>query len=235
MAAHKSGIGRFFSSSLLFVFCICLLLTQAFAVASEIEFIYIVPQVHLDIGFTAPRDTVALEYKYGIDNALKLLDMYDDFKFTIESYWQLEQWLLRTRNQESIDKLIGYIKAGRIAVSGSYATMHNALMGYEDINRLVYPAADFARKYGIEIDTVWQNDVPGYSSAYPQALAKSGIKYLATGLNLWLGGGLYLPKADTIFRWVGPDGSSVLTWIGYRHYMEAMNEWGIFYMSRNSS
>ena len=51
-------------------------------------------------------------------------------------------------------------------------------------------------------------------------LAGSGVKYLVTGLNLFIGGGNNLGPSKNPFYWVGPDGSRVLTWSTYDSYME---------------
>ncbi len=78
------------------------------------------------------------------------------------------------------------------------------------MNRLVYLGESFRRRFRIPAEVAYQNDVPGFSWAYPRVFAGSGVKYLVTGLNLFIGGGNNLGVRNTPFYWVGPDGSRVL-------------------------
>jgi len=187
---------------------------------TKITKIYIVQLTHLDIGFTAPPDAVAAECKARIDQVLGYLDAYATFKWTIESLWQLEQWLRLTEDPAQVKRLFDHTRAGRIAVGGGYANMHSSMLDSEELNRFFYPAALLRRQQGITIDTVLMNDVPGWSWALPQAMARSGCAYFLTGPNTWLGGAAAIPMADRPFYWEGPDGSRVLTWMSYNSYLE---------------
>ncbi len=77
-------------------------------------------------------------------------------------------------------------------------------------------------QFGIPITTAFQNDVPGFTWAYPRILAGSQVKYLVTGLNLFIGGGNNLGPGKNPFYCVGPNGSRVLTWFAYDSYMEGV-------------
>jgi Glycosyl hydrolases family 38 N-terminal domain len=182
--------------------------------------IWVVSHSHLDIGFTRPPDEVARDYKDNIDHAIRLAREHSDFRWTIESTWMLEQWLARTEDQEQIARLAELMKAGRITLGAAFANMHSGLMAAEESNRLVYPGEKFRRRFGIEAAVAFQNDVPGFTWAYPRILAGSGVKFLVTGLNLFIGGGNSLGMARDPFYWTGPDGSRVLTWFAYDSYVE---------------
>lgn len=189
--------------------------------------VYIVQLAHLDIGFTAPPDDVAEECKARIDQVLGYLNTYPAFKWTIESIWQLEQWLLRTDDPAKIAELFDFVHAGRIGLCGGYANMHSSMLGSEEINRFLYPAQRLRRDHGVAINTVAMNDVPGWTQALPQVMTKSGCPYFLTGPNTWLGGAAQIPMADRPFYWEGPDGSRVLTWMGYGHYLEGAFEYSL--------
>jgi alpha-mannosidase len=78
------------------------------------------------------------------------------------------------------------------------------------------------------------NDVPGVAWSYPQAMARSGIKYLVCGMNMFIGGGFTQPYPSYLFRWQSSDGSSVLAWSTQNAYIEGWNTYGIPFGSSGS-
>ena len=186
----------------------------------SIRQIYVVSHSHLDIGFTRPPDEVPRDFKDSIDTAIRLAREHPDFRWTIESAWMLQEWLRRTDDAELVDELTSLLHEGRLALGVTFGNMHSGLMGAEESNRLVYLGHELRRQLGIEGTLAFQNDVPGFSWAFPRVLAGSGVKYLVNGLNLFIGGGNSLGEAKNPFYWVGPDGSRVLTWSSYDSYME---------------
>ncbi len=186
----------------------------------SIRRIFILPHSHLDIGFTLPPDQVARDYKDSIDLAIRLAKEHDDFRWTIESTWMLGEWLRRTSDSAAIAELAKLMRERKISLGATFGNMHSGLMDTEEMNRLVYLGEAFRRRFGIQAEVAYQNDVPGFSWAYPRVLRGSGVKYLITGLNLFIGGGNNLGVANTPFYWIGPDGSRVLTWFTYDSYVE---------------
>ena len=186
----------------------------------SIRRIFVLPHSHLDIGFTLPPDQVARDYKDSIDAAIRLARENSDFRWTIESAWMLGEWLRRTEDERLIAELRRLLQEGRISLGAAFGNMHSGLMDTEEMNRLIYLGESFRRRFGVRSEVAFQNDVPGFSWAYPRVLAGSGVKYLITGLNLFIGGGNNLGVRHTPFYWVGPDGSRVLTWFAYDSYVE---------------
>jgi hypothetical protein len=182
--------------------------------------VFVICDSHLDIGFTKPPDQVARDYKTQIDTAIRLARENDDFRWTIESTWMLEEWLRRTDDEALIDELGKFLREGRFGLGVTFATMHSGLMAPEESNRLVYLGEQFRRRFGLTAPVAYQDDVPGFTWAYPRILAGSGVKYLIMGLNLGFGGGNTLGMGKDPFWWVGPDGSRVLTWFTYSSYIE---------------
>jgi hypothetical protein len=182
--------------------------------------IFVLCHSHLDIGFTRPPDEVARDYKDNIDAAIRLTRENADFKWTIESAWMLEEWLRRTQEETSVAELGKMLRDGRMSLGVAFANMHSGLMGAEESNRMVYLAERFRRRFGVHSAVAFQNDVPGFTWAYPRIFAGSGVKRLITGLNLFIGGGNSLGAGKNPFYWVGPDGSRVLTYFTYDSYVE---------------
>ncbi len=188
-------------------------------IPSSIRKIYLVHFTHLDIGFTDPQDVVAHQYKGIIDQAISYADNISTFKYTIESAWQLEQWLERSTPSE-IDHLKQLVNADKIHLGAGYATMHTANLGTEEMCRFLYPSEHYKQQFGFNTNTIFQNDVPGYAWSLPSVLADAGVKYMATGINITFGGGPDLPIVHNPFYWQGPDGNKVLIWISYGAYIE---------------
>ena len=186
----------------------------------SIRRIMVLTHSHLDIGFTRPPDEVARDYKDNIDRAIRLVRDNADFRWVIESAWMLGEWLRRTNDERQIAELGRLLRDGRIELGAAFANMHSGLMDAEEMNRLVYLGESFRRRFGIAAEVAYQNDVPGFSWAYPRVFAGSGVKYLVTGLNLFIGGGNNLGVRNTPFYWLGPDQSRVLTWFTYDSYVE---------------
>jgi hypothetical protein len=203
------------------------LLFHCVPATATIDKMFIVQMTHLDIGFTDPPDDVAEECKARIDQVLGYLDLYPQFKWTIESVWQLEQWMLRTAEPSEIERLFDRVREGRISIGGGYANMHSSMLGGEEMNRLFYPAHRFRKDFGVEIPTLLKNDVPGWSWSIPQAAYWSGIRYFLTGPNTWLGGSAEIPMADRAFTYEGPDGSRLLAWMGYGAYLEGSFDYSL--------
>jgi hypothetical protein len=104
--------------------------------------------------------------------------------------------------------------------------MHSELMSGESVNRMFDLGLSLANQLGDDIRTAIQDDVPGYTWAYPQAMRQHGIKYFLTGINTSFGGKPDLTYKDIPFYWEGPDGSRVLTWIAFGGYADG-NDWGV--------
>jgi alpha-mannosidase len=240
MVANKKSQNKFidFVMILLSVVLPCIgIISPVFAeevsgvgVPSSIKKIYIVSHSHLDIGFTQPPNDLSVKYKTMIDSHIAFAKSHADYKWNIEETWQLEQWLSRS-SQTEIDDLVTLVLAGRIGVMGGHSTLHSAKVGVEEMNRFLWNAKNYREEYGFTIETVMHNDVPGVNWSYPQTLAKSGIKYLISGQNHFIGGGISQPYKSYLFNWEGPDGSRVLTWSAQNSYIEGFDKYGLPFFS----
>ncbi len=202
---------------------------------SPIKTIYIVPTSHYDFGFVDPPDAVRERAARHIDEVIRVAESDADFRWTIESVWQVNEWLKRAKaptsvlppDKNKIERLVKLIKSGRIALSSTWGSMHTDFMGDEELNRLCYDYATLKRLYGIETQMAMMDDVPGHPSTVPSVLARSDIRYLVTGANIFLNMATSLAPGKVPFYWESPDGSRVLTWVsqGQRGgYPEAMTD-----------
>lgn len=208
---------------------------QAKLPESTIKTIYVTPLSHYDFGFVEAPDDVRERAARHIDEVIRVAEENPDFRWTIESVWQVNEWLKRQKkptsvlpkDKEKIARLMNLIKSGRIALSTSWGSMHTDFMGAEELNRLAYDYTTLKRTYGVESKLATLDDVPGHPTSLPSVLERSGTKYLVTGANLFIGVSTSLAPGKVPFYWESPDGSKVLTWIsqGKRGgYVEALTD-----------
>ncbi|MBX7172257.1 MAG: hypothetical protein K1X72_14925 [Pyrinomonadaceae bacterium] len=188
---------------------------------SSIKTIYITPTSHYDFGFVEPPEQVRERAARHIDEVIRVAESDPNFRWTIESVWQINEWLKRQKkptsvlpkDKEKIGRLVKLIKSGQIVLSTSWGSMHTDFMGAEELNRLCSDYATLKRTYGIESDFAQMDDVPGHPSSIPSVLAESGTKYLAVGANTFIGKATGLAPGKVPFYWESPDGNKVLTWV----------------------
>ena len=213
-----SALPRFRRS--LFSLCIvlCLLATLTadaqtqLATHTVIQTIYVMPSSHWDLGFIAPPEEVLPRLKPHIDEVIVNAKRDPDFRWTIESVWQIREWLARTSDPQQIKDFVDLVNKGQIQVSAVFGSMHTEFMGAEQLNRITYDMKDLEKRLGIKTDFAMMDDVPGFTLRLPQILARSGVHYFVNGSNLFISGGTSLSPGQVPFYWQSPDGSRVLTW-----------------------
>lgn len=202
---------------------------------SPIKTVYLVPFSHYDFGFVEPPDAVRERAARHIDEVIRVAEENPSFRWTIESVWQVNEWLKRQRkpssvlpkDKEKIERLMNLIRSGRVVLSSSWGSMHTDFMGGEELNRLIYDYTALSKAYNIKSELAMLNDVPGHPTTMPGVLADSGMKYMVTGANTFLMNATDIAPGKVPFYWQGPDGSKVLTWISQGNrgaYVEAATE-----------
>ena len=196
---------------------------------AQIRTVYVIPSSHWDRGFLKDPEAVRPMLKPHLDEVLDNAVADPEFKWTIESIWQLHEWLERTEDPKRIQLLRDLVKRGQIELSGVYASMHSEFMGPEELNLLTQDGFRMARTLGVELpELAMTNDVPGYTERFPQMLVGSRIRYLLVGANPPFGGGTSLAPGQVPFYWQGADGSRILTWVSQGKsggYPEGMSEY----------
>src|SRR5208282_3709159 len=82
------------------------------------------------------------------------------------------------------------------------------------LRNLIY-GKEYARQtFGVDPKVAVMTDIPGFTSQFPQMLAKTDIPYMVmTRMG---------PPDCSLFRWAAPDKSSVLVWSTIKGY-----GWGV--------
>ena len=203
---------------------------------SLIKTIYVCPSSHYDFGFVDPPNAIRERAARHIDEVIRMGETDPDFRWTIESVWQVNEWLKRQRkpasvlppDNEKIARLMNLIKSGRIALSTSWGSMHTDFMGAEELNRINYDYVKLKSTYGVESEVAYMNDVPGHPMSVASVLAGGDTKYLVTGANTFIQNATSLAPGKVPFYWEAKDGSKVLLWVSQGNrgaYVEALTQY----------
>ena len=168
--------------------------------------LYIVPQVHTDIGYTDYQSRIKVRHANNGVAALQMLNEYPDFKWYSETFWQLNVCLML--HPELTDQIFAQLRDKRWALSADYANMLTGLCSSEALDRLTLDSRELANRGGFELNSDILDDVPSAVGSLPMVLAHSGIKYFIEGANN--DRAPYAGQVPNPFYWEGPDGSRVL-------------------------
>ncbi|HUR97664.1 MAG TPA: glycosyl hydrolase-related protein [Pyrinomonadaceae bacterium] len=204
--------------------------------SSPIKTIYVIPSSHYDFGFVEQPSAIRERAARHIDEVIRVAEADKDFRWTIESVWQVNEWLKRQKKPSSvlpqdkakIARLMNLIKSGQIVLSTAWGSMHTDYMGAEELNRINYDFVALQRQYGISSEVAYMNDVPGHPMPVASMLASAGTKYMVTGANTFINSATDLAPGKVPFYWEAPDGNKVLLWISQGNrgaYVEAFTQY----------
>jgi hypothetical protein len=212
------------------------LFAQAKLPTSPIKTIYVAPSSHYDFGFVEPPSAIRERAARHIDEVIRLAEANKDFRWTIESVWQVNEWLKRQKdpssvlpkNRDKISRLMNLLKSGQVVLSTAWGSMHTDYLGAEELNRLTYDFISLQRAFGITSELAYMNDVPGHPMPIASILASTGTKYLVTGANTFITNSTDLAPGQVPFYWESQDGKKVLLWISQGNrgaYVEAFTQY----------
>jgi hypothetical protein len=189
--------------------------------------IFVVPHIHVDVGYSDYQAKVAAIQSRTIDEAMDMTAKHPEFRFSLDGEWSLQQFL-ETRSAVEQQRAIEAIQKKQVFVPAQYANLLTGISTAETLIRSLYPSANFSRKYGTPLDYANITDVPSLSWSYASVLAAAGIPYLASGSDNYRAPVLlhgHLNESSPMW-WVGPDGKKVLLWYS-RHYMHMQMLFGL--------
>jgi alpha-mannosidase len=189
--------------------------------------LYLVPHVHLDVGYTDYQAKVAAIQSRILDEAMDLTAKHPEFRFSTDGEWNLEQYL-KSRAPAEQQRVLEAIQRQQLYVPAQYANVLTGFPTAETLIRSLYPSANFSREHGTPLNYANITDVPSYSWSYASVLAAAGIPYFAAASNndrapVLLQGHL---NENSPMWWEGPDGKKVLLWYS-RHYMQMQFLFGL--------
>ena len=189
--------------------------------------LYVVPHIHLDIGYTDYQAKVAALHSRVIDESLDMFTVHPDFRFSLDGMWPLEQFM-STRSPADKARAIAALKGGQLFVPAEYCNLLTGFASSEVLIRSLYPTAAFDRQHGLPLNYANITDVPSVSWSYASVLAAAGIPELLAGSNNGRGPVLLQGHLDhdSPYWWEGPDGGRVLMWYSH-HYHQMWTTFGL--------
>ena len=175
--------------------------------------IFVVPHIHVDVGYSDYQAKVAAIQSRDIDEALGMIDQNPDFRYSLDGEWDLEQFL-NTHTDAQKARAIKAVQDKKLYIPAQYANLLTGFPTAETLIRSLYPSANFSRVHGTPFNYANITDVPSYSWSYASVLAAAGIHYLAGGSNNYRAPVLLQGRLNenSPMWWEGPDGSKVLLW-----------------------
>ncbi len=186
---------------------------------------------HIDLVWLWPENAGEFKATHSFANALNLMDRYPEFFF---GYSQPASYdALDKRTPKLMEAITEKVKAGKFEHAGAtYVESDTQLSCGENLLRAFEVGQDnLMQRFGIDTSVLWIPDVFGYSACIPQLMAGFGVKYFYTTKQHWSSGTKF-PFSS--FKWLGHDGTEVLTHVSWRHYnMAALPEETRFYANQH--
>ncbi len=174
--------------------------------------IFFAPSIHTDIGFTAPQEDVMKLRRRNIDKLIEAMGRYPNLKWNIEVSYLVKDYLAHS-SPEKAEKLIKFIKEGRIEMNAIYLNVLTGLCSGEALNRLFYFSKELSKREGFNLSLASITDVPTYVWTLPMLLRNLNIKFFVQGFNSTRAP--FSRKAKIDFRrpfwWEGFGGKKILT------------------------
>ncbi len=189
--------------------------------------IFVVPHIHLDVGYSDFQAKVAAIQSRVIDEAMDLTAQHPDFRFSLDGAWPLEQFL-KTRTPAEQQRVITAIQKQQLFVPAQYASLLTGFPTAETLIRSLYTSANFSRVHGTPFNYANITDVPSFTWSYASILASAGIHELFSGSDNYRGPVLLQGRLNenSPFWWQGPDGQKIMLWYS-RHYMQMQFMFGL--------
>jgi len=167
---------------------------------------------HMDIGYTHTQPVVDEIHLNVLDDVIRHCEKDTLFHWTIEAMRLLTEYQ-QNRPAEQFQKLITFIREGRVAVSPVFSNPFTGWISEGELFQSFTSAAEFHKKYRIPFNGMLFNDTPGLNWIMPQALRSFGVTMLVCGLNEIYGGYRIQSSLPKVFDWQGSDGSMIVTYL----------------------
>jgi hypothetical protein len=189
--------------------------------------LFVIPYIHLDVGFTDYQSKITEVHCRTIDKALDLLPTHPDFRLNLDGNWIVEQFL-RGRSEVQRQRFAGSVRENRISLPAQFVNLLTGLPTAETLIRSLYAGQQYHSQFGAALDYANITDVPSYTWSYPSILAAAGLKYFVAASNNHDAPILLLGRLHekSPFWWRGPDEEKILMWYS-RHYDQARRLFGM--------
>jgi alpha-mannosidase len=197
-----------------------LLLLPLLVPAAEPD-VYVVPFSHLDLYWAGTREECLSRGNRIITKAMHMAEQHPEFRFLIEDEVWMANYMETHRGSPEVDRLKQLVKQGRIEISPKWAAiLENLPRGETWVRNFLYGKRHAREVFGADPQVANLGDLPGYTSQFPQLLARSRVPYMVmTRMG---------PSDKSLFYYKALDGSKALTWNTLKGY-----GWGTFITSKH--
>jgi hypothetical protein len=184
--------------------------------------IFLVHHTHTDIGYTEVQGRIRDRQVDFIRQAVHFADSDPRFRWTCETFWAVEQYLLAVPAAES-QRFFDAVRRGQIGLSANYLN-YSELLDYDTHLDLTARIRRFADEHGLPVSAAMTADINGHSLAFARALADRGVRHLFTCVHTYHG--MYPLRGNQMpFHWELPGGKRLLVWNGEHYHLG--NELGL--------
>jgi alpha-mannosidase len=153
-----------------------------------------------------------------VDTVLDLLDRDPGWSFVLDGQTIVIEDYLAVRPEQA-DRLAAACRSGRLAIGPWYVQPDSLLPGGETHVRNLLEGRRVGEQYGPVSRVAYTPDSFGHPSQFPQLFAGFGLD----GFLYWRGNGDELDALPPVYRWVAPDGTSVVACHLTEGYFAAAN------------
>ena len=167
-----------------------------------------VGHAHIDTGWLWPVRESIRKTARTFSSQLNLMERYPDYVFGAS---QPQHYLFIKENYPALyEKIRQRVAEGRWELQGGMWVEGdcNLTSGEAIVRQFLHGKNFFRDEFGIEVKNLWLPDVFGYSAALPQIIRKCGCDRFLTQKLSWNQTNKF---PHHCFRWIGIDGTSVLS------------------------
>ncbi|HLM97476.1 MAG TPA: hypothetical protein VK283_14255, partial [Acidimicrobiales bacterium] len=140
-----------------------------------------------------------------VDSVLDLLDRDPGWKFVLDGQTIVVEDYLAIRPDQA-DRLAAACRSGRLAIGPWYVQPDSLIPSGEAHVRNLLEGRRVGEQFGPVSKVAYTPDSFGHPSQFPQLFAGFGLD----GFLYWRGNGDEIRTLPPVYRWVAPDGSSVV-------------------------
>jgi alpha-mannosidase len=181
--------------------------------------ILLLHHTHTDIGYTHEQPIVWELNRQFIDDALDEIDRTADWDAASRPIWTCEvtetlrHWQ-RTTTPENVARFRRAAAAGRM--SGCAMPFNfTPMLGVPQFVRSLAHLPELRRDLGLKFNVALNHDINGLPWTMVPLLLDAGVEMVMMGINVHFGG--FPLHRPLFFRWIGPDGRSIIALNG-EHY-----------------
>jgi len=177
--------------------------------------VYVMPHSHVDVGYTNVQSKVLAIHMNNIDEAIKIAEHSANyppearFKWNTEAIWVVEHYLAQADAAKQ-KRFWDAVQKGWINLDGGYGNINTSATSPAQLMHMFYTGTRLAKDHGLQVQTMFQGDVPGASWGLSGQSDISGIKYFLSAPNASDRIGSADTWRDQPFYWTSPSGKQKL-------------------------